>query len=387
MDAIGATLDQAILTPVVRRVLACATADLDAWRVDPIAYLNLAPQARALYRVAGTAHTGDTTAAWSVVLKVLRAPADPARAAPDHPFFWRREPLLFQSGLLADLAGGWRAPGWYGVTERPDGAVWLWLEDLAALDDRPWSVARYGLAAAHLGRFGGAYLAERSVPTAAWLSRGLIRAWVEDSAGLIPLIRRPDVWEHPLLRRAFAPSPAAAVLRLWEERDQWFRALERRPQTFCHHDVWRQNLFAGRGPAGEEETIAIDWELAGPGAVGEDAGNLLGVSLLNLDITADQAPALEEAILTGYLAGLQAAGRPGEPGGVRAAIGAAAALRCVFSTAGWPVAIVLDASGQYVRDTEARWGRPIEVILAQWAATTALLLDRAAAARAVLQPA
>ena len=51
-------------------------------------------------------------------------------ADPAHPFYWRRELEAYRSGLLTEGAGGLAAPHCYGVEERPDGAVWLWLEDV-----------------------------------------------------------------------------------------------------------------------------------------------------------------------------------------------------------------------------------------------------------------
>ncbi|MBA3944757.1 MAG: phosphotransferase [Herpetosiphonaceae bacterium] len=84
--------------------------------------------------------------------------------------------------------------------------------------------------------------------------------------------------------------------------------LDHLPQTICHQDVWRKNLFARSRSAGDEETVAIDWELVGVGAAGEDVGNLLGVSLLNFDVDVGEAAVLAETMLTDYLAGLSDVG-------------------------------------------------------------------------------
>ena len=60
---------------------------------------------------------------------------------PSHWFYWRREVLAYESGLLATLPGDLRAPVCHLVAERDDGSVALWLEDLRrpsrdTLDDR-----------------------------------------------------------------------------------------------------------------------------------------------------------------------------------------------------------------------------------------------------------
>src|SRR3712207_7779326 len=57
--------------------------------------------------------------------------------------------------------------------------------------------------------------------------------------------------------------------RLWEERERFLTALDRLPQTFCHHDAFRRNLLVRRGPEGEE-LVALDWTQTGHGAVGQE---------------------------------------------------------------------------------------------------------------------
>src|SRR5436190_8699976 len=100
----------------------------------------------------------------------------------DHPRYWRREALAYQSGLL-DSLDGVRAARLLDVVERPDGSVELWLEDLAASGTpaTEWSIDRLALAARHLGRMqgGGALAAHR------WLSHGWLQEYVEGRADLM----------------------------------------------------------------------------------------------------------------------------------------------------------------------------------------------------------
>src|SRR5262249_33986528 len=68
----------------------------------------------------------------SAVLKVvqlseagsLRWPAAPGS---EHPYYWRREVEVYESGLVERLVG-LCAPACRGIFERPDGSVALWLE-------------------------------------------------------------------------------------------------------------------------------------------------------------------------------------------------------------------------------------------------------------------
>jgi hypothetical protein len=91
-------------------------------------------------------------------------------------------------------------------------------------------------------------------------------------------------------------------------------------------------------------------------------------------------------MLDAYVQGLRDAGWQADRHVVCAVAQATAALRCGFSTAGWPAAIVRDSEkrDQYVRDTEQRWGRSIEDIFAQWAAVTSFLLAQIDEARMIL---
>src|SRR5207244_3774720 len=85
------------------------------------------------------------------------------------------------------------------------GLVWLWLEDVADQVGPCWPVARFALAARHLGRLNGTYLAARPLPDYTWLQRTLLRWRVErniafwaafDAARDAPWLRRcwPGTW-------------------------------------------------------------------------------------------------------------------------------------------------------------------------------------------------
>src|SRR5262249_44058234 len=77
------------------------------------------------------------------------------------------------SGLLDSLPGGLAAPRCFRIEERSD-STWLWLEDVAEDPGTAWPLARYGLAAQHLGAFAGASLGNRPLDLP-WLTRGMIR--------------------------------------------------------------------------------------------------------------------------------------------------------------------------------------------------------------------
>ena len=60
-------------------------------------------------------------------------------------------------------------------------------------------------------------------------------------------------------------------------------ALDKLPQTFCHLDAYRPNLFLRRDADGSNQTVAVDWAFTGIASVGEEIANLLAASLIWLE--------------------------------------------------------------------------------------------------------
>lgn len=201
-------IDLAVLLPIVRAIVDDTQAELRDWRAVPI-YGGAATNT-ALYRVSGGAETHGTTQWWSLVLKVFRMGGradDPLRWN-----YWKREPLAYQTGLLADLPGGLVAPRCYGVTEQRGGEVWLWLEDVSDLGQQQWSRDDFARAARHLGRFNGAYLAGQTPPDYPWLSQGRLRAWVAFCADAVAAL--PSNLRHPLVRDRFSDAAISRLLHV-----------------------------------------------------------------------------------------------------------------------------------------------------------------------------
>lgn len=403
------------LRAVVRVALGEPAALVCAWEAQPLrggSGAGAAGGESALYVLAGTARVGAAERPWSVVLKVL-APVD-RLDDPTHPRYWKREPLLYRSGLLDDLPGDLRAPRCYGCDELADGTVWLWLEEIREEGERAWPLARWALAARHLGQLNGAYLTQRPLPHARWLAGNRLRAAVEGHAPLVARIAAAP--EQPQVRRWWPRPVVAAILRLWEERDTFCAALERLPQTLGHGDAIRRNLLARRRPGGvhradgaaaaadgaggeggpggptgrdaarqadgAEETVAIDWEFAGHYAVGEEVGQTLSVASAFYDVAPADLPALDEALFPAYLAGLRDMGWRGDTRderAVRFAYTAHAALRNLFNAVGASVPEQAARSAAI-----ATYGHTWEALAERRAEVRPFLLDRADEARRLL---
>ena len=155
-------LDQATVNVLARRATGNDTIEVNNWDARPLAHNVLIPITGGLYRVVGTGHDHDTMIEWSLILKVVLAAG--GSDDPTHIYYWKREPFAYQSGLLSDLPGGLAAPRCFGVLDRP-GAAWIWLEEIIETGCEIWPFDRYGLAARHIGQFGGTYLKGQSLPT------------------------------------------------------------------------------------------------------------------------------------------------------------------------------------------------------------------------------
>src|SRR5439155_12106052 len=211
-----------------------------------------------VYRFIGTARSARAVPTvgvrpWSVVLKVLRAPAAATTYAALAVEGWNREVLTYQSGLLAALPAGLAAPRCFEIGEH-SGLVWLWLEDLADAIGPRWPLARFALAARHLGRLNGTYLASRPLPDYPWLQRSLLRSRVQRNEAFWAAF--DEGRETPWGRRCWPDDLADRGQHLWQRRADLLDLLDRLPQTLVHGDADRRNLFARQGAAGDE-TVAI----------------------------------------------------------------------------------------------------------------------------------
>jgi hypothetical protein len=278
-------LDRVRLASVAAGALGRPVDEVVDWTVTPVGYMVFNPVSQGIFRVTGTARSEGISLPWSAVLKICRAPtaAELAEATPGwrtmlvDTLRWDREAEAYASGLLEVLPDGLAAPRCFGV-DRHEGTLWIWLEYVA--DDAPeWDVARYALAARHLGRLGGEYHAGRELPSHEWLSRGWIRSWSTYFSRTMPaILEADDLWTQPIVVELFDAGAREDLRRLWGERDRWWDALDRLPLTLAHLDAFRGNLMS-RTARGQVETVAIDWAFVGLAPLAADVATLVAASL------------------------------------------------------------------------------------------------------------
>jgi hypothetical protein len=362
----------------VRRVASIAVGDpsieVTEWSVEPIrgGMTEAIGISEGVARVAGVARgmADERRVPWSMIRKTLKtAPGH------DHPAdwdYWKREGLAYDAGILRELADGFAAPICFAVEEIDPDHMIVWLEDVQQVGPTTWPLARYALAARHLGRFNGAYLAGRVLPAWPWLSPGRIRSWLTQGEPGIADLRH--LARHPIGSAWLTQGSVTRIEKQWHDRERLLAGLDRLPRCLCHHDAFRRNLIAGRASDGLDLTVAIDWAGVGRGAVGEDLAGLVAISLQFLDVNVVDADELDRLAFAGYVAGLRDVGALIDDRHVRFGFAAAASLLIgVGGAAGWLNWLLQDP--ERIGHAEGAIGHPIDRILGQWHRLQPWLLD------------
>jgi hypothetical protein len=184
-----------------------------------------------------------------------------------------------------------------------------------------------------------------------------------------------------MVRRAYSPDVVDSLLTLWAERERFLDALDRLPQTLCHGDEFRRNLFGRRTEDSLEQTVAIDWVGVGIGWIGMEIRALIGSTLEWREVRMSQAKELDEIVFEGYLEGLRDAGWRGDPREARLGL-----------TAEWPLTgLIILPWGLSTLPDESRYaeveqmlGFPFAEWVDHWAETMRLSLQRAREARELM---
>lgn len=311
-DAPAVVTDAQTIEREAREVLGAAPTE-----VRRLAHGTRAEVTRAVWRV----DAGGPTAILKVIGPAVpepgwRDPRDPTAIR-----YWERELRVYEGGFPAPYAAaGIRAPQLLLRIDRPNGDVALWLEDVQGVPGREWDLGQYEVAARRLGRAQGAYPAGTAEPSQPWLSDEFLSQYLAGWSGTDwSLLDSEEAWRQPLPSEDFPPGLREEMTRLHADRLRLLRWTAAAPRTVCHLDVWPANLFDDG-----ERTVLIDWAFTGRGAIGEDPGNLVPDSVLDLWRPASQLRELDATVFEAYLAGLRDAGWDGDVRLVRLAMCASA---------------------------------------------------------------
>lgn len=366
------------LTAYVRSLLEDESAAIIAHGWSPLAFAPLSRITAGLYRCAGTARSRGAVAPWSLIVKALHPPGGP-ETTPDDPHYWKREALVYPSGVLDGLPDGLAAPRCLGVEWPREDIAWIWMEDVAHETAGRWPVERFAEAARHLGRWNGGYLAGPSIPDHPWLSRRYLDRRCARAGPFIGRFAETDRWPEPF-GRVEASALGAGVRRLWSERGRLSAALASLPATLCHFDANRGNLFSRARSEGTTETVVIDWAFTGHGVAGQDLAQLVLGPLTDFELGPSDLPLLDDEAFAGYLAGLRDAGWAGDAARVRLGFTVAAALQWCF---GPLLGLAITSGG--LDALVSKWRRPADELVDRWCALTTYALRLADEARTLLE--
>jgi hypothetical protein len=185
----------------------------------------------------------------------------------------------------------------------------------------------------------------------------------------------------PWARRFLPEHDTDQFFHLWAQRGFYLDALDRLPQTICHFDLFRRNLFARRTADGDYQTVAIDWAFVGRGPIGADLNPLVWMSIALGGIEMDKSHRLEEIVLEGYLEGLHEAGWQGDPLQVRLGY-TAASVRYLFPELGRWLAFIRDESLRAALEQQV--GLPIDDIFDSMARMRRHLISKLDEARELM---
>jgi hypothetical protein len=238
----------------------------------------------------------------------------------------RTEPTVYSSPLAARLPAPLRMPELLALTEIADPeTIVLWLEDVP--DSGNWDLPRYRRTAEALGRFSASFdapalagfgLVERDL-------RGLFFGKICNAD--LPLLRDEAFWASPVVREAAGPTLRADLEWLADVMPRRLEHLRAMPQVALHGDAAPANFHE----PGDGSVVGLDWSYAAWAAPGSDLSQLL-VGRLEAGVAPpEDAPAIAETIVAGYLDGAAALGATWTTPMVEEAFATTLAVRSMFS--------------------------------------------------------
>ena len=302
------TIDPAVLLNVVRHAQDNPNFTVLDWTVRVLSDKG-AVNPGGLWCFSGNGQDQHGVKPWSVVLKLLKNPGE--HTEPSHLWYWKREYLAHESGLLSGLPRYVAQARSYGTNEDSLGA-WLWMELLTDATEGSWGLDEYEFAAHQLGRFNAACLMGPPMPTYSWFATNHVETWLS-------VFLNDTVWTQAIVEQVFTPQTRARVMALVQDKDNFQLTLQQLPQVFSHLDYKRSNLFLRRTSATEKEVVAVDWGDCGIAALGADLTRLVGASTFFCDWDAAKLADLDAIAFAAYISGLQEIGWDGDPDVVRLA--------------------------------------------------------------------
>ncbi|WP_282942209.1 phosphotransferase [Paenibacillus sp. RC67] len=318
-------IDSAMLHSALKMKYPLESIHIVSWYNRPLGEVKSETE---VHRIHCALLLGEFNSCCTLILKILRP--DAARAGEDHYYYWKREVLVYHSGILEQLPDTMRAPVCYLIEEQSDGCVWVWMEDIDEQRlDTGWNEKEQIGIAFGLGKFNGAYLTGLPVPTESFLCTNWMNSWVQViESYLQSMEEQKAVWHKHQLDHinpnVYWDRYESSRLKVADLLD----ALNQLPQVFAHQDIHSGNVYMEQYK-GQDRLVAIDWQFASLSGVGEELGRMFGLTLRK-HVDMDTVYKHKEALVQSYLDGLREVGWDGNANGVRYGFAVAASLRFVM---------------------------------------------------------
>lgn len=271
----------------------------------------------------------------SVVVKALQpASAHPAFAEIPEQFHqqvledlhWLAEPGVYRSGLGEALPSPLRMPVVHAVTGDGEERCSLWLEDVR--DVVPWDIGRYQRTAEALGALAGTWDGPTAEARFGLGHRDIGRLFFGKVLNHdLPAQHDDAFWSDDVVAELVDAEHRRDLLRLADAVPGLLRSMTGAPLGVCHGDASPANFLE----PGDGSVVAIDWSYGHVGDVGTDLAQLLAGRFESGVADPGDVERIAEAVVGGFLQGLDRAGREVDPSDVRRAFALHLAVRSAFS--------------------------------------------------------
>ncbi|MGM1047779.1 MAG: phosphotransferase [Bacillota bacterium] len=261
---------------------------------------------------------------WSVIVKVIK-PDSVEKNYAEHHNYWRREALVFNSGILNELPDFIKVARCFLVEELPDETIWIWMEHIEG--EYAGTVEQFSFIARQLGRFNGAYITgDKALPRYDWLCKSWLKSWTTASRKYAPSV---DTYVERLSNDDLRTT-WAWYENLIRKLDIAIESLQRLPRVLAHQDLSQMNMLLVTSDNSTPQLLLIDWQFLSISGIGEDLGKMFGVNMSLGIIQPDHYDEFQTSLYNSYLEGLRTAGWQGDEKLVRYGFCLSMALRSVW---------------------------------------------------------
>jgi hypothetical protein len=296
-------IDTDTLTPFVQKIYKSEDFQILNWQVKQLGGGAGNPVSLGLFRYFGSCQSKNEEKDWSIILKIIQSPANVGSVNmgegedTSHWNYWKREPLVYQSGLLQNLPNGLSAPQLFAVTEITGNYIFLWLEDIIEDQTKDWTLEQYAWTARLLGRLNGNFIKNDKRFNYPWLSLNRHHSWIE----MMPW----DIfsWDDPRALIRYRSPEFNSFRKLLSQNKRFLTILDQIPQTISHGDTYPTNFKIRELKNRQLETVALDWALTGITPIGDDLGQFVFGAITNLK--SDSPEDIENLLFESYIKGLR----------------------------------------------------------------------------------